>query len=134
MKRKSVLAILVLTIALSVVVSLTAAADCGCGCGEGCTPGYWKQPHHSDSWVGYAPGDSFDAIFGTSYGITMLEALNSRLPRGEGELIRHAAAAVLNYANPDVNYRWDLDDIQWAFDHGKAQSLLEANEQGCPLH
>ena len=23
--------------------------------GEGCTPGFWKQDHHFDSWVGFAP-------------------------------------------------------------------------------
>ena len=24
--------------------------------GEGCTPGFWKQTQHFDSWVGFAPG------------------------------------------------------------------------------
>ena len=23
--------------------------------GEGCTPGFWKQDQHFDSWVGFAP-------------------------------------------------------------------------------
>lgn len=27
------------------------------GGGEGCTPGYWKQRHHLDSWEGHAPSD-----------------------------------------------------------------------------
>jgi hypothetical protein len=53
MKRKSVLAILVLTIVLSVVVSVTAAADCGCGCDCGCaadcSPGFWKN--HTELWM-----------------------------------------------------------------------------------
>ena len=31
---------------------------------DGCTPGYWKQEQHFDSWVptGYAPGDDFDTV------------------------------------------------------------------------
>jgi hypothetical protein len=141
MKRKNLLAVLVLAVMLSLVLAVTAAAgDCGCPppppppCADGCTPGYWKQPHHFDSWVGYSPDDSFDAIFGTSYDITMLEALKSRLPKGEGELIRHAAAAVLNASNPDVNYMWDLDTIKAAFAAGNAGALVMANEKGCPLN
>jgi hypothetical protein len=67
MKRKSVLAILVLTIVLSVVVSVTAAADCGCGCDCGCatdcSPGYWKN--HTDwmsdlQWADSPWGDAED--------------------------------------------------------------------------
>jgi hypothetical protein len=27
---------------------------------QGCTPGYWKQPHHLDSWVGYTPARRWD--------------------------------------------------------------------------
>src|SRR5262245_29821740 len=30
----------------------------------GCTPGYWKQSQHFDSWVGHSPNDSFEAVFG----------------------------------------------------------------------
>ncbi|MGH2544967.1 MAG: DUF7507 domain-containing protein, partial [Ardenticatenaceae bacterium] len=48
------------------------------GGGEGCTPGYWKQAHHFDSWVGFDPSDSFDAVFGvtSSFGsnFTLLQA------------------------------------------------------------
>ncbi len=32
--------------------------------GEGCTPGYWKQTQHFDSWVGFQPSQFFDAVFG----------------------------------------------------------------------
>jgi len=47
--------------------------------GQGCTPGYWKQPHHFGSWVGYVPGDLFDAVFGVdgSGNPTLLEALQT---------------------------------------------------------
>lgn len=27
---------------------------------DGCAPGYWKQPHHSDSWISYLPGESIE--------------------------------------------------------------------------
>lgn len=35
---------------------------------EGCTPGYWKQCQHLDSWAatGYSPNDSFNAVFGVT--------------------------------------------------------------------
>ena len=45
--------------------------------GEGCTPGYWKQPHHFDSWVGYQTGDEFDVVFGVPYDVTLLQALTT---------------------------------------------------------
>ena len=56
--------------------------------GEGCTPGYWKQTQHFDSWVGFAPSDWFDAVFGVDVTLrsrrsgtidnpTLLEALNA---------------------------------------------------------
>jgi len=33
---------------------------------EGCTPGYWKECQHQDSWAatGYSQNDSFNAVFG----------------------------------------------------------------------
>ena len=52
--------------------------------GEGCTPGYWKQSHHFDSWPeGYTQSDYYDAVFGvtSSFGGTLLEALK----RGGGK-------------------------------------------------
>src|SRR5215210_35264 len=30
---------------------------------EGCTPGYWKQPQHFDSWVVYSPNQLFSSVF-----------------------------------------------------------------------
>lgn len=111
------------------------------GGGEGCTPGYWKQTHHFDSWVGYAPGDSYDTVFGvtSSFGGTLLDALK----RGGGKenaLGRHAVAALLN-ATSSVDY--DLTKAQviqavqdaYASDdfNGVKGDLEELNEQGCPL-
>ena len=31
---------------------------------EGCTPGYWKQPQHFDSWVNYSPNMLYSDVFG----------------------------------------------------------------------
>lgn len=108
--------------------------------GEGCTPGYWKQPHHFDSWVGYAPGDSFDAIFGVPYDLTLLEALE----QGGGHekaLGRHAVAALLNAAS-GVSYYYSeaqvISLVQSAYAtgdfNGAKNQLAAQNEMGCPLN
>lgn len=108
--------------------------------GEGCTPGFWKQSHHFDSWVGYAPGDEFDVVFGVPYDVTLLQALSA----GGGDEIalgRHAVAALLNAASGDVSYAFTEAEIialvqdAWATgDFETAKDLLEdENELGCPL-
>ena len=70
---------------------------------QGCTPGYWKQDQHADSWnAPYDPTDDFDATFGVNLfnpNITLLDALN--LNGGGGglnQLARAAVAALLNAA------------------------------------
>lgn len=115
------------------------------GGGEGCTPGYWKQPHHFDSWTGYSPGDSFDTVFGgapVDYNKTLLEALE----QGGGQekaLGRHAVAALLNASSPDVSYEYTASEVidlvrdAWsgAEDIEYVKDLFEAeNEAGCPLN
>lgn len=112
--------------------------------GEGCTPGYWKQTQHFDSWAatGYAPGDSFDAVMGvdSSFG-TLLDALEAK-GGGESALARHAVAALLNASNPDVSYGFTaagvialVQDAYASGDFESAKDLLEAqNELGCPLN
>ncbi len=109
--------------------------------GQGCTPGYWKQAHHFDSWVGYAPGDEFDVVFGVPYDVTLLEALKA----GGGDemaLGRHAVAALLNASSGDVSYGFTEADVialvqnAWATgDFETAKDLLaDENELGCPLN
>ena len=40
---------------------------------EGCTPGYWKQPQHFDSWVTYSPSTLFSSVFDDAFpGLTLL--------------------------------------------------------------
>jgi hypothetical protein len=82
-------------------------------CMDGCTPGYWKQPQHWDSWVGYEPtqllcstdsnGGVFDCPEGDlelKNGLLLEEAtLLDALKAGGGGLnafLRHAVAALLN--------------------------------------
>lgn len=107
------------------------------GCG-GCTPGYWKN--HLDSWTGYDPTDNFLAIFGDGPDISLLDAVNMKGGKFKA-LVRHAAAALLNAAHPDVDYPYDEVEIfamvQEAYATGDWETpkddLEEANELGCEL-
>jgi hypothetical protein len=110
---------------------------------QGCTPGYWRQKHHFDSWVptGYAPADSYNAAFGVagSYA-TLLDAVWAR-GGGEGALARQAVAALLNAAHPDVHYAYSvaeiLNGVQNAYTTGNFEPFKDqldfANNAGCPL-
>ena len=122
--------------------------------GEGCTPGFWKQDQHFDSWVGFAPGDFFDTVFGVDVTLrnmfikgeitnpTLLQALQAN-GGGINALARHATAALLNASNPDVDSDFTVAQVialvQDAIAPGgitieEAHALLAAaNEQGCPL-
>jgi len=111
---------------------------------DGCTPGYWKQKHHFDSWVDYSPTDSFDAIFGVSgVGGTLEDALKAK-GGGLDALRRHTVASLLNAVDPQVNqvaYPTTADVIaafQSAYasgDYETQKNLFEAaNEAGCPLN
>ena len=109
---------------------------------QGCTPGFWRQPQHFDSWVGYSPSDSYDTTFGviSSFGGTLLEALE-RGGGGEAALGRHAVAALLNAASPDVDYFYSEAEVialvQAADSSGEFEDAKDAlelqNELGCGL-
>ncbi len=110
--------------------------------GQGCTPGFWKQAHHLAAWVGYAPDDVFDDVFGVDApdDLTLLETLRQGGGK-EKALGRHAVAALLDASNPDVNYYYTVADViamvQAAFathDYETTKNLLaHENETGCPL-
>jgi hypothetical protein len=119
--------------------------------GEGCTPGFWKQEQHFDSWVAYSPDDSFEDVFGVDVILrgngqttiddpTLLDALNAN-GGGVNALARHAVAALLNASNPDVSYGFTeaeviamVQEAVESGDFGTAHALLAAeNELGCPL-
>lgn len=112
--------------------------------GEGCTPGYWRQEHHFDSWAltPYAPSDAYDPTFGVDGSFdTLLAAVWAR-GGGENALARHAVAALLNASSPDVNYAYTVDEIlagvQNAYATGDFEpfkdALDAANNAGCPLN
>ena len=110
------------------------------GGGEGCTPGYWKQPHHFGSWTGYAPDDAFAEVFGVPYDKTLLGALKTGGGK-EKALGRHAVAALLNGASAGVDFAFSAADVialvQQAWDSGEFEGiknqLAAENEQHCNL-
>jgi hypothetical protein len=113
---------------------------------QGCTPGYWRQEHHFDSWVptGYAPADDFNSVFGVTATFNPHTLLDAVWLGGGGEnaLARHAVAALLNAAHPDINYYYSVSQIlagvQAAYASGDFEpfkSALDfANNAGCPLN
>ena len=107
---------------------------------EGCTPGYWRQKHHYDSWVTYSPSDEFADVFGVDYDATLGEAVKAK-GGGANALARHAVAALLN-ATADVDYAYSAAEVialvQDAFATGDYEAtkdvLADENERGCPLN
>jgi hypothetical protein len=115
---------------------------------QGCTPGYWKQEQHFDSWQVYAPTDTFNAVFGVTGpfpdSLTLLEAMNLG-GGGVNALARHAVAALLDSVHPAVDYALTpaqvLADTKAALESGSATQIEAAknlfrvlNERGCPLN
>lgn len=127
---------------------------CREGGGEGCTPGYWKQRQHFDSWpAAYETDDTFGSVFtscgagdnlqnpesGSICGKTLLEALKLR-GGGLNALGRHAVAALLSSST--VSYDLTPGEVI-----AMVNSALEANaysstkntlagfnQQNCPLN
>jgi hypothetical protein len=119
--------------------------DLGCpGAGQGCTPGYWKQEHHFDSWTApYDPSDQFSDHFEDAFpGMTLLEVLEQG-GGGLNALGRHTVAALLNAASPDVNFAPSPADVISAFNgvfpgtrdayNALKDTFEDQNERGCPL-
>lgn len=107
--------------------------------GEGCTPGYWKQEQHFDSWMGYAPGQQFSSVFDDAFpGMTLRQVLELG-GGGLNALGRHTVAALLNGASPDVAYDWSAAQVIAAFnavypggDYESLKNRLDLlNNQGC---
>jgi hypothetical protein len=102
---------------------------------EGCTPGYWKN--HEEAWDTYNPEDSFNTALDVNLfdpDITLMEALKARGGH-ENRLARHAAAALLNAAHPDLadGFPFTIEQVQDLVAEGDTDILEEANELGCPL-
>ncbi|UCG50534.1 MAG: hypothetical protein JSW58_10015 [Candidatus Latescibacterota bacterium] len=122
-------------------VSIQGPMFCENG-GYGCTPGYWKNHRmHECEWVaaGYTPGQDFDTVFGTDYfnpNLTLMQALRAGGGDGNGwnRLGRHGTAALLNAANPDVDYPLSTSEVIDAVRAGQTSMLAGYNEDSpCPL-
>jgi hypothetical protein len=112
--------------------------------GEGCTPGYWKQEHHFDSWVGYSPNQLFSSVFEDAFpGMTLLEVL-SQGGGGLNALGRHTVAALLNSTALGGDYEFTTAEVIQAFNNVYPSSGVhylilknqfeQENESGCPLN
>ncbi len=108
---------------------------------SGCTPGYWKQRQHFDSWpAGVTPSTPFASIFANAFpGRTLLQVLG----HGGGGLYalgRHTVAAYLSAGT--VDYGMTQAQVVAAFnaayasgDYGPLHTQFETyNERGCPLN
>jgi hypothetical protein len=109
--------------------------------GDGCTPGYWKQSQHFDSYpAGITPSTLLSAV-GINSSVSFLTAL-STTGGGLNALLRHGAAAYLNAASTGVDYDLTtaevvelVNDAIASGDYESAKDVLEGfNEQGCPLN
>jgi len=120
---------------------------------EGCTPGFWKQSQHFDSWVDFAPGDLVGGVFNqatsATSGSTLLEALSfmggPEPDDAEQILMRAAVAAILSATSPDVNYPSTVAEIissvNTAIASGVRDTMLALatvidldNNRSCPLN
>jgi hypothetical protein len=87
---------------------------------SGCTPGYWRQAHHFDSWQGYSPTTDLEAVFDVpnSLGLDTTD-LSVALTFGGGSgvdgasriLLRAGVAALLNASSDGVNYSLTTADV-----------------------
>lgn len=126
--------------------------------GEGCTPGYWRQEHHFDSWpAAFDPDattfkDEFDRTItikakkGRGKPVSIEDPLLGESVRaiggGVNALARAGTAALLNAASSDVAYAFTVEQVktkvQGAIDNGTekdvAETLDEANNAVCPLN
>jgi subtilisin-like proprotein convertase family protein len=121
---------------------------------QGCAPGYWKQPHHLDSWSGFTPGQTLESVFDVpdAFGLddtTLLAALDGQggptVADAAELLLRQAAAALLNAASPTVDYPLSVNDVinrvNAALASGDRSTILalaseldRLNNLGCPLN
>ncbi|MCB0166064.1 MAG: hypothetical protein KDI79_17655 [Anaerolineae bacterium] len=105
--------------------------------GNGCTPGYWKQKQHRDSWAatGYSPDQKLKTVFANTGSLgnkTLLQALSfkggSSLDAARQILLRAGVPAVLNAAHPDVAYPRTTDEVI-----NSVNSALASNDRGTIL-
>jgi hypothetical protein len=110
--------------------------------GEGCTPGFWKQDQHFDSYpAGITPTTTLASVGFVGTGSTTFLTALSTGGGGLDALLRHAAAAYLNAASTGVDFDLSTSDVvsmtNAAILSGDYETTKdefeELNEQGCPL-
>lgn len=130
---------------------------------QGCTPGYWKQSQHFDSWTatGLAPTDLISTVFTVpaSYtvngsamgGFSLVQGLSFKGGNdvnGKAQtLLRAAIAAVLNASNSSIQYGMSktaiVNAVNAALAGGNATTIINLAGQldglnnglgGCPLN
>ena len=121
---------------------------------QGCTPGYWKQDQHFDSWTTYTTDQLAGSVFSlggfsTLASKTLLQTLNggggSGVTGAATILLRAAVAALLNSESTDVDYpRTTADiiaDVNAALATNNRDTILALaaaldadNNLGCPLN
>jgi hypothetical protein len=128
------------------------ADDPGNGGGAGCTPGFWRQPHHYQYWTDFTPDQTWGSVFadpgsnrvpggGT---FTASTTLGEAVELGGGGILalaRHGVAALLNASSSEVSYDLSVADVTALVNgaiasgsYNAAKDLLEAfNEQGCTV-
>ncbi len=110
----------------------------------GCTPGYWKQSHHFDSWPAqYSPNMLFSSVFENAFpGMTLRQVL-AQGGGGLNALGRHTVAALLNSGTTAVGYGLSspqavIDAFNAAYLGSNYETLKNQfaamNERGCPLN
>jgi hypothetical protein len=110
---------------------------------QGCTPGYWKQEQHFDSWTApFTPNTLFNTVFDNAFpGKTLLQVLENG-GGGLDALGRHTVAALLNSASNGVNYGLTPAQVIAAFNavfpggnyEGQKNIFAALNERNCPLN
>ena len=113
--------------------------------GEGCTPGYWRQDHHYDSWsAAYSPETLFSDVFEDAFpGLTLGEVVTLK-GGGLNALGRHTVAALLSASSSLVSYELTsssvINDFNDVFPSTKKEynslktELDTLNNEGCPLN
>ena len=113
--------------------------------GQGCTPGYWRQEQHFDSWVGYVPTQLFSTVFADAFPGKTLGQVVATGSAGLNALGRHAVAALLNASSAGVSFDMTpqqvIDAFNAAYASGNARRIEELknrldmlNNQGCLLN
>ena len=110
---------------------------------EGCTPGYWKQDQHFDSWTApFTPNTLFSSVFENAFPGMTLDQVLGQGGGGLNALGRHTVAALLNAASPGVDYPLTVAQVisgfNAVFPGGDYETLKNRwaafNELGCPLN